>query len=588
MWSLTGPQAVSVGAAGLIACGLLLLGIVVRLLRPVLLDDSQVPTSDRTRWFLADRSRAALALTVILAVGAIGAAAVIGDRAHRSQSRGASSQSAAATSTADAAVITVATKAGPSGTLATGTAGGAGFASADPQLGSGGKWEAGDMHSHTFLTGGSSSQSDVAHKAFDEFHLDWIANSEHGGEGEWDQSGNPVAKTPRWWSLVNWSWPIIRDLRTRFPGKTLIQGVEWNVPNGGDASVGIASDHPVAVAEFDYRFDADSKSTSFPGAPSKHNADSADAIDAVAWLQANYSDRSYLVLNHPSRGLAFSAADVRDYIAAGPGVVAGFEGMPGHQKQRDRGSYESANPLGRTYQGADIWLAEVGGLWDSILGNGSRFHVFANSDYHATADDFWPGEYAKSWTFVSKPDDMNSLVAGLKSGRSFSSFGDLVDGLKFSAQGDGEIVGMGSDALNVRRGSDVVVTIKFHSPPENSHGDVPTVDHLDLIAGNVTGPASKGTVSWTASTNPSTRVVRTFPRAELQSLGDGWYAAACTLTDVQGSLYLRLRATNVVPNTPVMTDVAGNPLVDVPSGNGAAKAWKSLWFYSNPLWIDVR
>ncbi len=465
-------------------------------------------------------------------------------------------------------------------TVATGTA---------VALDHGGKWETGDMHTHTFLTDGSNTQLQVVQNAFNKYGLDWMANSEHGGFSARDPFGNAVSPSvPRWASLMNWSWPIIRDLRPMFPEKTLVQGLEWNVPQGEHASVGFVSNEPSAVAEFEYRFDKNDSSTTFPGGPSKDNTSTTGAVNAVAWLQANYADSAYFVLNHPSRAQAYSPAEVRDYIAAGPNVTAGFEGMPGHQKEADRGGYGSTNPLARNYQGADIWLAQVGGFWDSILANGTRFSTYSNSDFHNTGGDFWPGEYSKSFTWVSHPDDPKSLVAGLKSGRSFSSFGDLVDELKFSAQGDGKKVDMGSEALSVRRGKDVVVTIKFHSPDVNNNGDSPKVDHLDLIAGKVTGPAIKGTASWDASTNPSAQVIRTFKGRSIQKLGNGWYAVTYLVPNVQGPMYLRLRGTNLAANTPGMTDAAGNPLMDVPGANTAANAWKSLWFYSNPVWIDVR
>ncbi|MEI7814557.1 MAG: hypothetical protein WCJ13_07185 [Coriobacteriia bacterium] len=465
---------------------------------------------------------------------------------------------------------------------------GSGTAAAIPEPAQGGKWESGDMHTHTYLTDGARTQVEVAEKALGEYGLDWFANSEHGGMGNHDPFGTPVVATPRWWSLMNWSWPIIRDLRLSFPDKILLQAEEWNVPTHEHASVGFVSQEPAALAEFDYRFDGHSTSTSFPGSPPKDNDTALSAVNGVEWLEANHADSSYLVLNHPSKALAYKPSDVRDFIAAGPRVTAGFEGMPGYQKDPDRGDYGSKNPLARTYQGADIWLAKVGGVWDSILANGSRFHTFANSDFHNTTTSFWPGEYAKNWTFVSEPGDMTSLVDGLKSGRSFSSFGDLIDGLEFSAEGDGTKVEMGRDALTVSRGNGALVTIKFHTPATNNDGSSPKVDHLDLISGSVTGPAVKGTTSWDASTNPSAEVIRTFKAENLRELGNGWYAATYSLPSIHGSMYLRLRATNLAPNTPGMTDAAGNPMMDAVGANSPANAWKSLWFYSNPLWIDVR
>ena len=147
---------------------------------------------------------------------------------------------------------------------------------------------------------------------------------------------------------------------------------------------------------------------------------------------------------------------------------------------------------------------------------------------------------------------------------------------------------MGNEALSVRRGKDVVVTIKFHSPAVNNNGDSPKVDHLDLIAGKVTGAAVKGTASWDASTNPTAQVIKTFKGRSIQKLGNGWYAVTYLVPNVQGPMYLRLRATNLAAGTVGMTDAAGNPLMDIPGANTAANAWKSLWFYSNPVWIDVR
>ena len=573
----TGQMEIFASVAGLVVCGAVVFFVVMSLLRRELHEVVPAGGRERRGWMIAGRAGAALILALALAATSIGAVAVIENRAHTAGPQATSRGSSAATMTVPAIF-----------TVTTGTAEAIAEAGLEPQVPSTGKWMTGDMHSHTFLTGGSHSQAEVAKKALKEFSLDWIANSEHGGTGKWDQFGRSVKATPRWWSLANWSWPIISGLRSELPGKLLLQGVEWNLARGGNASVGFASNDPSAVSEFDYRFDANSSSTSYPGTPPKDNTSALGAVDAVAWLQASYANSAYLVLNHPSRGLTLRPGDVRDYIAAGPDIVAGFEGMPGHQKQSNRGGYGSANPLGRTYQGADPWLAQVGGLWDSILGNGSRFHVFTNSDFHSPADDFWPGEYAKNWTFVTDPTDMMSLVAGLKSGRSFSSYGDLVDDLEFAARGDGASVPMGREPLTVSRGSDVAVTVRFHTAAVNNHGDKPAVDHIDLIAGNVTGPAAKGSASWEASTNPTARVVRTFAREDLQDLGDGWYAATCTISGIQGPIYLRLRATNLAPGTPGMTDAQGNPLMDAPGDNNTARAWASLWFYSNPLWVDVK
>ena len=453
-----------------------------------------------------------------------------------------------------------------------------------------GRWVSGDMHTHTFLTDGSNTEAQVAQKAFGTYGLDWFANSEHGGFSSRDPFGNAVSPSqPRWWSLRNWSYPVIRDLRPLFPGNTLIQGLEWNAPTHEHVSVGIVSNEPSAVAEFEYRFDKGDTSSNWPDpAVVKTNKTAADTLAGIAWLQARYADSAYVVLNHPSRALSYSAADIRDFLAAGPGVVAGFEGIPGHQREADRGGYGSTNPAARCYQGVDAWAAKIGGVWDSILANGTPFSIFSNSDFHSTAGDFWPGEYQKNWTFADNPHDPKSIVAGLKSGRAFGVQGDLIDGLEFTAESGGEKVAMGDAPIVVRRGRDVVVNVKFHSPKRNNNADSPKVDHVDLIAGSVTGPAVKGTASWDATTNPTARVVRTFGARSIRNLGHGYFSATYVLHDVQGPMYMRLRGTNLPENAPGKTDANGNPLVDQPGANSAANAWGSLWFYSNPVWIGVR
>jgi len=566
VWWLTDSQVLIIGIAGLVTGGLFLLGVIIGLLRPVLYETVRPEGWGRLRRWLPSVMRlglVALGAGAVLLLAALVGGTVVG--------RGPIAHLGDTTSTVSASAFALGAPATPV-----------------PPAGRGGRWMSGDMHTHTHLTGGLYSQADVARKGLHTFRLDWLANSEHGGWSSWDPSGNPAPNTPRWWSLMNWSWPLINELRPQYPGQVLFLGVEWNVPKHGHASVGFAYDDPSVVGEFDYRFDAKSRSTTFPGTPPKDNKTTLSAINAVKWLQTNYRDRSYVVLNHPSRWLNYSASDIRDLIEAGPQVVAGFEGMPGHQKQMDRGGYVLSNPLARTYQGADIWVAQVGGVWDSILANGYRFHVFADSDFHGTSEEFWPGEYTKNWTFVERENDVQAIVTGLKSGRSFTAFGDLVDGLRFSAHAESGMAEMGRDALAVRRGEDVIVTVKFHTPPSNNNGDAPAVDHLDLIAGNVVGPAVKDTASWEASTNPSARVIGTFDAATFQDLGDGWRAVTYLVPNVQGPMYLRLRATNIPRNTPAMTDAAGNPLMDTPRTHSESQAWKSLWFYSNPVWIDVR
>lgn len=488
-------------------------------------------------------------------------------------------------------------------------------ASASPASPSG-VWLAGDFHNHTFLTDGSHTEVDVVGHAFDTFGLDWLVNSEHGGAftrnpygTNWSAmtpapfiAGDPVkdkngnAAMWRWQSLRDYSFPIIAALRQQYPNKALLQGLEWNVPTHEHASVAIVTSEPTAISDFEYQFDASDKDTSRAGQGLvKQNKTHADAVAAVTYLQTHYPGSSYVVINHPSRMLAFSAAALRDLNNAGPSVCFGMEGFPGHQKESNRGGYGSN--LGentykaRTYGGADYMVAKVGGLWDSLLGEKRHFWIFVNSDFHSAAADadFYPGEYAKTYVFC-KDNTPQSIVDGLRSGNSFAVQGDLINALDFTAQAGQAKATMGQD-LQVKKGSDVMVVIRFKSPARNNNGDKPTVDHVDLIGGDVTGRISPDSPNYNSDTNPTTRVLARFTSADWSLDADGYTSVIYFLKSVDKDQYIRLRGTNLGLGVANETDAEGNPLSDDLAKNlgldNAKEAYADLWFYSNPIFISV-
>lgn len=166
----------------------------------------------------------------------------------------------------------------------------------------------------------------------------------------------------------------------------------------------------------------------------------------------------------------------------------GFEGMPGNQMEPDRGGLNLTTPENRTYGGSDYMLAKVGGAWDALLGEGRQFWTFSNSDSHFEisqnrlySSGYWPGEYSKNYTWV-KGSTMQSVLDGMRSGKSFSVFGDLIDALDFQAKNGNNKVDMGRE-LKVKEGQMVKITIRFKSPEKNNNGDPVKVDHVDLISG---------------------------------------------------------------------------------------------------------
>jgi hypothetical protein len=236
-----------------------------------------------------------------------------------------------------------------------------------------------------------------------------------------------------------------------------------------------------------------------------------------------------------------------------------------------------------------------------LLGEGRGFYLFASSDFHNTGGDYWPGEYQKTYTFVAEKHNPQAIVDGLRSGNSFVVEGDLINALDFTAQYGSTKATMG-EVLPVvpkqGRGNPVKITVKFKSPVSNHAptpiNNVPVVDHLDLIAGNVTGvvePMRDGepNPAYNDDTNPSTQVIATFSAADWEVDQEGWTVMHCFVR-VEQDMFFRLRGTNMRVGVDTLDiDENGNPLRDdVNPARGDEEAWNDLWFYSNPIFVDVQ
>ena len=522
------------------------------------------------------------------------------------------------------------------------------------------KWLAGDFHQHSLYTDGSTP-FDFEMSKNNEFGLDWWANSEHGGARNRDGEGvswlytakypvNPIlgdfpekGNMYRWQSLRDFVYPDILRNRELYPDKKIASGVEWNVPGHEHCSTGIVAEDASAISAWEYMYDASDDDTSRDGEVTpygvlaKHNGKSyqwvdgtkiitkkavaeqhADAVAGCGWMQGQLEEGNinagWIVFGHIERKGAWSTGgydvnNFRDFNNAGPDVCFGFEGAPGHQVNSGRGGF-GTKAFGGTYGGAGFYTATLGGLWDAMLGEGRHWYNFASSDYHshytAGGDDFYPGEYQKTWT---KTEDKNrdgdisleEITAGNRSGNSFHVMGDLIDALEFSARHHSEKVEMGGDLMirkDHAKGKDhskqepVVIKIKFKSPIANNNGDTPVVDHIDLIAGEITGLISPDSPDYTKATNETTEVLATFTAADWEVDEEGYNVITYRLMDLDRSMYFRLRGTNQAINTPYETDEMGNPLADsLATANlgvdEAVEAWKDLWFYSNPIFVKV-
>lgn len=485
---------------------------------------------------------------------------------------------------------------------------------------------AGDFHQHSTFTDGSWSLGYMMNKDGD-FGLDWWANSEHGGGFTmngllsgidkativyWDQmTPNPILGTYqlsgghqvmwRWQSLRDYSFPYLLSVRGVHHAELIFQDYEMNVPGHEHGSVCVLGEqfdnkHPNAnaLAEFEYKFDnndADQTGGAANGWVKSTLSGHAKTLEAIDWLEANYPDCSWLIPAHPERQKKYNISHFRDMNNHGPDVCFGFESMPGHQKGPQRGGYSSGADGGGTYGGCGVYAAKVGGLWDAMLSEGRHWWLFASSDFHDTPDDFYPGEYQKTYTYVQNRETATSIIDGLRSGNSWVVEGDLIDRLDFKVIGNGEAT-MGE---TVEFNKKIMLEIIVRDPQSNNyHGENPVLDHVDLIMGSLTGIVDPTSPDYNTPLAPNTHVIARFDNTGGVTDGNGltsirWKRRPNGVIYIkyelnpEGPCYFRLRGTNLGIGIAGETDANGNPLLDVVGANNANIAWHDLWFYSNPV-----
>lgn len=316
-------------------------------------------------------------------------------------------------------------------------------------------------------------------------------------------------------------------------------------------------------------------------------------VEGVRWMAAKHPDTSYYVPAHLERAGPFNAAGnngfnvehLRNFNNAGPGVAFGFESQPGHGASDRRGEYNlRRNSIGgvrldsvggTTFGGTGIYAAQVGGVWDALLGEGRNWWFFASSDWHSRGafsvddrrsdNDFWPGEYQRNYTMVRNGGtprvSPRMVVDGLRSGNNWTDSGQLIDRLAFVAcasyngvakrsnasvealalaaamnNTDTSVAGCATmgEKLKLRAGGEVVVSIVVRDPAGKSFSpysfpnpslqqvginqplDMPELHHVDVIRGMVTGFKTPGSADY-AGAWPDDWVDRDNPQ-QLRSL----------------------------------------------------------------------
>ena len=197
----------------------------------------------------------------------------------------------------------------------------------------------------------------------------------------------------------------------------------------------------------------------------------------------------------------------------------------------------------------------------------------SDSHFHYTepvraGSDFWPGEFHKTWVHA-RPTYAGVLNA-LREGRVFAVAGDLVTELDVRLKtSGGQEAGLGG-TLRVARGAQVTATVRFRDPETpNAAGENPAVRRVDVIVGEVRGRASDPS----DDRNPTTRVLARFTRDALARDGIR-YSLEAALPAADRDLYVRVRGTSTADLEPAMDGPGENP-------------WHDLWFYSNPIFIEV-
>ena len=496
----------------------------------------------------------------------------------------------------------------------------------------------------------------------------------------------------RWQNIQQVEYPILTARGAQYGRKVLVEGLEWIVPGHEHTDVAILAGQATrlgngnadAMAEFEYRFDRTDNdkigpvtASGAPVWPGKDNAGNVcsgvgsgtnahkKAVAGIAYLQAKYPLQSYAIPTHSERHGAFdpnscnggyNIEHFRDFNNAGPTVAFGIE-SPGHAAQGGltggSGSYESNAVGGDTYGFGGIYTAKVGGLWDGLLGEGRNVFVFASSDWHnrgmfssrdaATTGDFIPGEYTKLYVPNSDNFRPQSIIDGMRKGRSYLVQGNLIGpDLVFRAKTATSGWKTMGQTLVANPGEKITLEMSLTVPASNNSAysfdnpllaqigikqplNKPVLDHVDLITGSITGvikpgdpkyavPNAGGVAGAAIVYNPSTTIAKQIPASAMavseHEDGEGGKRYTFRTTFVAGKtpFYIRSRGTNIPVATPNVTDSSGNPLIDylnakVPCSDRACpahmevdqfgtkyvthdvQAYSNLWFYANPIFV---
>ncbi|WP_440903376.1 phosphoesterase [Catenovulum sp. SX2] len=446
------------------------------------------------------------------------------------------------------------------------------------------QWLAGDHHIHsqysmrwdhsttpaTPILGGDARYTAIenAQKA-KQYGLDWMVITDHGGPDH---------------SKINkeQAYPDLLDSRQAVPEVIQFYGMEFDTPGARHSSLIVPHSHN--EAEHLYQIEKQfNRREIYPDQPER---DTEELMLQALKAMQQQSPQPLVFANHPGRTATelgvytkVTPQELRAWNDTAPQVAIGMEGAPGHQanallfngeikKTGIRGGYKQHPTMG----GFDQMTAELGGFWDSMLAEGRKWWITANSDSHVHytegGTDFWPGEYSKTYVYAEK--NYQSIIDNLRAGRIFVTTGDLINQLEFSVAAKQHSVSIGQ-TLHIHQGENISIKIRVRDPSSNNaNAENPQVTRIDLIKGNITGRNQDANNHH----NPSTQVIKRFTTSDWQQSGE-WLTMLYQITNIQQSFYLRLRGTNQADELEPQIDPKGeNP-------------WADLWFYANPVFVEV-
>ncbi len=331
---------------------------------------------------------------------------------------------------------------------------------------------------------------------------------------------------------------LIKKASRAHPDMILVNGTEWSTPIGNDQrseQVGLLfpTGPDTMPLLYDFLSKYDTKVANIPLSEDTF----LNALRHLGTLSQN-DLRPLVILTHPHHPeAAFTLKQIQRAIKTGPALV----GLCASSRPPKTGSLEIWP-----------WAQNVGGICDQLFANGSNLVILAESHFHKHLSEgglaFWPGEFRRNYIFCPTRTEAG-LFAGLKSGISYFTLGDIISNLQFNAStnitsidndsADNDSIMMG-ESLSIPAGTTINITISFK--------EYQPIESVELIG----------------NPNKDIEIITSVKGSDLQRDSDRAHHTF-TLKLGSRSCYLRIRGSAQIKQP--------YPL--------------KAWFYTNPLWLNI-